>query len=417
MRILYLADIRFPLERANGIQSIETCHALASRGHAVTLIVRPDTHTPPRDPYAFYGLPRIPTLHVEVAPITGPPAARRAGYLTFTIGRALGRARQDLIFTRDLGLASLLLRVPAGLRAPVVYEAHTIAADAAAARPALLTDAATASASKLQRLAKRDARVWRGADGYVTITAGLARELERHFGPRPRMAVVADGVRAPEHADQGRAADPAAHADRINSAATLPDAPGTTTDTPFTIGYAGHLYPWKGVELIIEAVTALADTRGLIVGGHEQEPDLARIKQLAVQLDCASRVTFTGPIPPADVAARLRDADVLILPNPPSAISSDFSSPLKLFEYMASGRPIVASDLPAFREVLRDGENALLVEAGNPQALVAGITRLKQDPDLGARLARQAGDDVREFTWARRAERLEALFREVGASR
>jgi len=54
VRILYLADIRFPLERANGIQSMETCYALAGRGHDVTLVVRPDTHTPPRDPFAFY---------------------------------------------------------------------------------------------------------------------------------------------------------------------------------------------------------------------------------------------------------------------------------------------------------------------------------------------------------------------------
>jgi len=396
LRILYLADIRLPLERANGIQSMETCHALAARGHAVTLIVRPDTHTPPRDPYIFYGLPRIPALHIEVAPLTGPPAARRAGYLTFALGRALGRARQDLIFTRDLVLASLALRIPAALRAPVVYEAHTIAADAAAARPDLLTGAAPASPAKLRRLAARDARVWRAADGYVTITAGLARELERRFAPRPRLAVVPDGTRTCD-----------------DSAATPPSATGAARDRPFTIGYAGHLYPWKGVELILEAVLALPDTRGLIVGGHDKEPDLARLKQQAADLDCASRIDFTGPVPPSDVAARLRDADVLILPNPKSAISTEFTSPLKLFEYMASGRPIVASDLPSLREILRDGENALLVEPGNPQALVAGITRIKDDPELGARLARQAREDVCAFTWARRAERLEALFQDV----
>ena len=73
------------------------------RGHDVTLIVRPDTETPPRDPFAFYGLSRIPALHVEVVPVTGPAAARRAGYLTFAIGRSIGRARQDILFTRDLG--------------------------------------------------------------------------------------------------------------------------------------------------------------------------------------------------------------------------------------------------------------------------------------------------------------------------
>ena len=394
MKLLYLADIRFPLERANGIQSFATCHALAALGHEVNMIVRPDTHTPPRDPYAFYGLPRIPTLHVEVAPLTGPPAARRAGYLTFALGRALGRARQDLIFTRDLALASLLLRVPAAMRAPVVYEAHTIAADAAEARPQLLSGADAASPAKLRRLAARDARVWRAADGYVTITAGLRDELMRRFGSRSRVAVIPDGVRPPSPPHDGVEAERADEHD-------------------FTIGYAGHLYPWKGVDLIIEAIVALQDTRALIVGGHEREPDLARLRQQAKDLDCASRVTFTGPVPPPQVAARLREADVLILPNRASAISTEFTSPLKLFEYMASGHPIVASDLPAFREILRDGENALLVEAGNPQALVAGITRIKDDRELGARLARQAAADVQDYTWARRAERLQALFRDV----
>ena len=197
----------------------------------------------------------------------------------------------------------------------------------------------------------------------------------------------------------------------------MPRPPAPSPTPVFTIGYAGHLYPWKGVDLVIEAVAALPDTRGLIIGGHEKEPDLARVKAFAEQLNCASRVTFTGLIPPAEVAARLREADVLTLPNPSSAISSEFTSPLKLFEYMASGRPIVASDLPSLREVLKDRENALLVEPGNPQALTAAIERIKNDAALGRRLAAQAMRDVRQFTWARRAERLEALFAGVtGAS-
>jgi len=390
VRILYLADIRFPLERANGIQSMETCHALAARGHDVALVVRPDTQSPARDPYEFYGLARMPRLAIEVAPVTGPAPARRAGYLTFAIGRALRRGRQDLVFTRDLGLASLLLRVPAAFRAPVVYEAHTIASNEAAGRPAMLTGASNPSASKLRRLDARDAHVWRAAEGYVTITAGLKRELERRFGPRERVEVVPDGARTPNL-----------------------QPPTSNLRPPFTIGYAGHLYPWKGVDFIIEAVAALPETRALIVGGHEQEPDLARVKALAAGLDCASRVTFTGLRPPADVAARLRECDVLVLPNPSSPLSDAFTSPLKLFEYMAAGRPIVASDLPALREVLAHETNALLFEPGNPQALTTAIRRIKEDPDFGARLARQALDDVQRYTWAARAERLEAVFNEV----
>src|ERR1043165_4265514 len=91
---------------------METCHALAARGHDVSLAVRPDTRQPKRDPFAFYGLPRIDRLHIEVVPVTRPPAARRTGYVTFAIGRAAGRVRQDIIFTRDLGIASILVRLP-----------------------------------------------------------------------------------------------------------------------------------------------------------------------------------------------------------------------------------------------------------------------------------------------------------------
>jgi glycosyltransferase involved in cell wall biosynthesis len=396
VRILYLADIRFPLERANGIQTMETCHALAARGHRVSLAVRPDTRAPSRDPFAFYGLPRLETLNIEIVPVTGPPAARRTAYVTFGVGRAMGRVRQDAIFTRDLGLAAILVRLPRLVRGPVVYEAHTIAADEAAERDRMLTGAAAASPAKLRRLATRDASVWRRADGYVTITAGLKAELERRFGARTNVAVVPDGARL--------------SGGSVERPAPASQPPTSMQSAAFTIGYAGHLYPWKGVDLIVEAVAALPDARALIVGGHPQESDLARVQAFATQLDCAPRVTFTGFVAPLEVASRLRQADVLVLPNPASAVSNAYTSPLKLFEYMASGRPIVASDLQSIREVLMHERNALLVAPGDPQALTAAIRRLMEDRTLGTRLASQALEDAREYTWEKRAERLEALF-------
>jgi glycosyltransferase involved in cell wall biosynthesis len=393
VRITYFADVRFPLERANGIQTMETCYALAKRGHTVDLIVRPDTHAPARDPYAYYGLTPDSRLRVERAPVSGPATARRFGYLAFALGRSLGTGRADVLMTRDLGVASAILQLPRAARPPLVYESHGYAPEVAAALPSLVATATPPSPRKLRRLAAREERVWRRAEGYVTITAALRTELEGRFGSRPRLAVVPDGVRP----------------------ATGTDGAARGSGTRL-VAYAGHLYAWKGVDVLLEALARIPDAAGLIVGGHSAEPDLERTKLVAERLGIAERVTFTGLVEPVRVAELLTQADVLALPNPASAISTRYTSPLKLFEYMAARRPIVSSDLPSIREVLRDGVNALLVPPGDPVALAAAITRLFKDQALAARLAEAAFAQVPNYSWERRAERLDALLSETVAA-
>lgn len=391
MTLLYFADIRFPLERANGIQTMETCYALARRGHHVTLAVRPDTHAPARDPFEYYGLQRIDTLRIETAPVAGPAMARRAGYLAFALGRTLGAGRADAVFTRDLGVAAVLLRTPRSLRPPLVYESHGYAPEVSEALPDLVATATKPGAAKLARLRAREERVWRTAEGYVTITRGLADRLRSLFGDRPRLAVVPDGARIPAAPVDG----------------------GHVIGTDPVVAYAGHLYPWKGVDVLLDALSRLPRSRGLIVGGHETEPDLGRLKAFAEHLGIASRVTFTGLVPPSRVPELLQTADVLALPNPASAISTQFTSPLKLFEYMAARRPIVASDLPAVREVLSHEATALLVPPADPAALASAVQRLAGDRPLAERLARAALAAVQEFSWDRRAERIEAFLAQV----
>ncbi len=394
MRITYFADVRFPLERANGIQTMETCYALAKRGHDVDLIVRADTHAPARDPFEYYGLPPEPRLRIERAPVTGPSAARRLGYLSFALGRGLGSSRAEALVTRDLGVASLLVRLPGHFRPPVVYESHGYAPDVAAALPDLVATAKLPSARKVRRLAAREERVWRTADGYVTITGALRDDLTARFGGRGPLAVIPDGVRI---------------IDRGGS----PFKPAGANGGDAVVAYAGHLYAWKGVDVLLEALARVPNASGLIIGGHAAEPDLERLKALAAGLGIAGRMTFTGLVEPARVAGLLGQAGILALPNPASAISTRFTSPLKLFEYMAAGRPIVASDLPSIREVLRHEENALLVAPGDAAAMAAAIQRLIADPVLGARLARAAFDAAPEYSWDRRAERLERLLADV----
>ena len=182
------------------------------------------------------------------------------------------------------------------------------------------------------------------------------------------------------------------------------------------VGYAGHLYPWKGVDVFVQALAKAPGVRGLIVGGHPAEADLGRVRGLVRDLDLTSRVEITGLVAPGEVVQRLSQADILVLPNTASAISERYTSPLKLFEYLTLGRPIVASDLPAIREILEDGRTALLVAPGDAAALAAAFERLAADASLAGRLGASALALAPSYTWEARAARLEpALAAAAGA--
>jgi glycosyltransferase involved in cell wall biosynthesis len=391
VRLLYLADIRFPIERANGIQTIETCHALAARGHLVSLLVRPDTARPARDPWAFYDLAPDSRLTIRRAPVTGSVPLRRLLYLAQALGVVLRSApRIDAVVTRDLGVAALLVRLPRAVRAPLVYESHGLAAVFAETLPDLLGVRA-GSKAKIRRLVMRDERVWRLAEGYVTITAGLLQDLRDRFGERSDAAVIPDGVRM----QTGR-----------------PFVSLRETTEPL-VTYAGHLYPWKGVDVLLRALTRLPHVRARIIGGHPAESDLGRLRTLAQELGIERRVELTGLVQRRMVPGLLDQADALVLPHTSTPVSERYASPLKLFEYMAAGKPIVASDLSAIREILRDGQNACLVRAGDEAALAAGLSRVLTDTSFAESIARTAYDEAASYTWDRRAERLEHLLEHV----
>jgi len=166
------------------------------------------------------------------------------------------------------------------------------------------------------------------------------------------------------------------------------------------------------VRTLIEAHRITGERAWLvIVGGSPQRRHLEELKVLVASLGLR-RVILTGFVPPVQVPAYLQAADLLALPNSGAAeISRLYTSPLKLFEYLASGRPVIASDLPSIREILTHGLNGWLVPPDDPPALAAGITTLLDAPDLGSALARQGRAIARQHTWLKRAEGLMELAR------
>jgi glycosyltransferase involved in cell wall biosynthesis len=164
------------------------------------------------------------------------------------------------------------------------------------------------------------------------------------------------------------------------------------------------------VDVFVRALALAPGLRGLIVGGHPGEADLARVERIAREAGVTDRLTITGLVPPRDVTRYLAQADVLVLPNTPSAISERYTSPLKLFEYLTLGKPVAASDLPSIREILTHDVDALLVPPGDAPALAAALIRVTEDAALAGRLGAAALALSADYTWDRRAERLEAAL-------
>jgi glycosyltransferase involved in cell wall biosynthesis len=171
------------------------------------------------------------------------------------------------------------------------------------------------------------------------------------------------------------------------------------------VGYVGHLYPGKGGELIVELAKALPSIVFHIFGGHRE--DIDRLGNVS-----PDNVVYHGFVPHSEVPAILSSLDLLLLPPSdkvaPHGGAGDigsFMSPLKMFEYMAAGKPIIASDLPVLREVLKHKYNALMVPPDDVGQWKAALLQLMNDSELRQRLGAQARDDLeKKYTWKVRAQ-------------
>jgi glycosyltransferase involved in cell wall biosynthesis len=172
---------------------------------------------------------------------------------------------------------------------------------------------------------------------------------------------------------------------------------GLPTDTRIIL-YIGRLGMWKGVETMLEASEQFKQDSSVqfaIIGGYEHE--IAPLKQRY------PHVRFLGTLPYKDLPFNQQAADILILPNTgKDVVSVSFTSPLKLFTYMASGVPIVASDLPSIREVV-SSESVYLFRPDDPNSLAACIETALNDPEDSQKRARVARELVNGYTWNQRA--------------
>ena len=168
--------------------------------------------------------------------------------------------------------------------------------------------------------------------------------------------------------------------------------------------YTGHLFKWKGVYTLADASKYLDDEcEVVVVGGMDK--DLENYKNY-LRENGLTKVKALGFKNHKEIPYFLKAADVLVLPNSGcEKISSTYTSPMKLFEYMASGRPMVVSDLASLREILSEDE-AIFVEPDKARDLAEGIERVLADESLSGRIALNARQKVGQYTWQKRASKI-----------
>ncbi len=231
--------------------------------------------------------------------------------------------------------------------------------------------------------ARAERRLLQRADRVLCVTRVLADRLLAEGVPRPRLAVVRNGV----------------------DLARWPQTPVEPREE-VVVGFTGFFRPWHGLEGLVEALAdgALPPRARLLLVGDG--PSRAALEALAARRGVGGRVTITGAVPHAGIPEQVRRMDICVQPA-----ATAWASPLKLPEYMAAGRAIVAPDQPNLREVLAHGRDALLFPPGDRAAMTAAIARLCDDAPLRAALGAEArATIVREkLTWDGVAERVEAL--------
>ena len=180
--------------------------------------------------------------------------------------------------------------------------------------------------------------------------------------------------------------------------------------------YCGNTYRGRGLEILVRAAAQMPEVEFLVVGGRERDNALWR--EMARQAGAAN-FRMEGFVAQREVSAYLLASDVLAMPYSSGVTIRDgteageFTSPLKLFEYMAAGKPIVATGVPSVLEILRPGENSVVAPPDDAEEFLRGLRLVLGDPGLCARISERARSDAADYTWEKRVEK---IIRGVGVS-
>jgi len=374
MKIVYISYATIPSRTANSIQVMKMCQAMALNGHKVVLLV-PDKKSESEkgisDIYHFYGVKNC----FEIRKIFCPLIKGKTLIFSFIAIYIAKKLKSDIIYTRSI-LAGL---VASFYRIPNICEYHQSINN--------LIDTLFFRALIRSAMLKR----------FVVVSYALKCYYEEKFPlVKSRISVFPDG------------------ADLIAKDNITPikiNNPGNK----FLVGYAGHLYKGKGIEIISKLAQLCPWAEFHIIGGMPED-----IAYWQVRLTPFKNIILHGFIPHREIYRYLLSFDALVAPYQEQVSVYDgwkktggsgdvakWMSPLKVFEYMSAGKAIIASDLPVLKEVLKNENNVLLVSPGDVRFWERALTRVRDDLGLRKQLGQQAKIDIeKNYNWEKRARQV-----------
>lgn len=369
-KIVYVSNANIPSESASSVHVMKMCEALGQNDLDITLMI-PNHFNKQKyrdtDVFEYYGvtdrfrIKRIKFIQKNVKGI------REILYSISAVLYTKFIKRPDLMMTRKIMAA----RIAAMIGMPYVLELHT------GTEPRHYSLSKTLHSKHMKRL--------------VVISESLKKYMaEKYQLPEELIMVLPDAVDLSEY-------------EALDTSLKM-------NEEKLKVAYVGSLYPGKGMETILRLAAMDQKNQYDVYGGRGP---LEQWKQLKEEIH--SHVNFMGQIENAKVAQTLIQYDVVLMPysNKVEVYGEDltnYMSPLKMFEYMASGRVIVSSDLPVIREILTDGKDAYLVEPDNVKAWYAAIQRILTNPREAEQMAENARQKVQEYTWRKRACRIKEMM-------
>lgn len=372
MRLAYVGSPELFSRGASSIHVMKMCQAISNLGLAVDLIL--PYFNSKEDIYSYYGIkPSFPIIKLKPSFDKSWPRHVTHG-IVGSIYTAIAKKRYDMILTRNIICAYLSTKL---FKIPTVFDAHHPPTN----KLSLAMFKSFKDAPSLKR--------------FATNSEGLGR-IYLELGLSPEKHVVAhNGVDLECFTN-------------LPDKATAIELLGLPVDKKI-VCYSGNTYEGRGIELLIEASTRMDDVLFLVIGGLEV--DNATYLRIAREKE-ANNFRLVGFVPHGLVPLYLAASDVLVIPYTSNMTirggtkASLFTSPIKLFEYMASCRPIVATSLPSISEIIRDGVNGILVEPDSLEALIKGIRIALNEREFAQTVARKAREDALKYTWEERAKKL-----------